>query len=107
MRAVGLQVTLAAPHRHDAVTVAVEEQHRALIGRRSAIDVKLLRSDEVLAPQLIQPPTADVFRRVLGVEGRIEELTTLTGFLEDLGWRLFALGNPIETPGQALSEVDK
>ena len=66
MRAVGFQITFAAPHRHDAVAIAVEEKHRALVGRRSAIDVELLRGDEVFAPQLIQSPTADVFRRVLG-----------------------------------------
>ena len=107
MRAVGLQVTLAAPHRDNAVAVAMEEEHRTMINGRRAIDVELLRGDEILAPQLIQSPTTDIFRRVLWVEGGIEELATLTGFLEDRGWRLFALGNPIETPVQARSEVDK
>lgn len=53
--AVGLQIPLAAPHRHDAVAVAVQQEHGALVGCRCAVDVELLRGDEVFSPQLIKP----------------------------------------------------
>ncbi len=86
MSAVCLQIPLAAPHRHDAVAITVQQEHGALIGRRNAVDVELLRGEEVFSPQLIQPPTADVFRRVLGVEACVEELATLTGLLDDRAW---------------------
>ena len=55
MSAVGLQIPLAAPHRHDAVAVAVQQEHGALIGCRCAVNVELLCGDEVFSPQLIKP----------------------------------------------------
>ena len=86
MGAVGLQISLTTPHRHDAVTVAVKEEHWTLVRSRSAKDVELLGGDEIFSTQLIETSTADVLRRILGVEGGIEKLAALTGLLDHRAW---------------------
>ena len=66
--AVCLQVAFAAPKGHNVVAVAVLQQHRSMVGRGGAVDVELLRADKVFAPQLVEAPATDIFRRVGGVE---------------------------------------
>lgn len=95
--AVDAVIALAAPERHDAVFRAMNDAHRALIMRGSAIDIKLLRSEHIFPPHSIEAEASDVLGRIVGVEGIAEEMAGLArvfdycpGGHEDEGLRRFA-----------------
>ena len=71
--AISLLIAFAAPQRHDAVLVPVQNAYPSLVGRRRSEDVQRLGTHEVLAPQLVDEPAADERRRILGIEARVEE----------------------------------
>ena len=76
-------VLLAAPKRHYAVLVAVDDADRTLIVPGHAVDVQLLRLQKVVPAQLEMVEALDILRRVLRIEAVAEEMAALRGFLDD------------------------